>query len=157
MHSISAAQHVAAATAAACLDMHALCVAHSAVLGRAVSTPAQRMHAQQVAEAALMQSRFAYWEHILLHWLWATVLGCLAQLLATCWAVAFWAVLLWRLLHGGGGAMRQAAAGKGQHPAGSRANLVRQWQQLNARVCTPLLSCARRAPWHTRLVCKVKL
>lgn len=105
-------------TGGVCSAVPVLAAVDQAVLGRVVSTPAQQMQAQQAAEAALMQSSFAYWEHILLHWLWAAVLECAGQLLEACWGAAFWAALLWRTLHGGGGTVWLAAAGKGQSPAG---------------------------------------
>lgn len=91
-----------------------------AVLGRVVSTQAQRLQAQRQAEAALMRSSFAYWEHILLHWLWAAALECAVALLEAGWAAAFWAALLWRLLRSGGRQPRQAARDAARHPAGWR-------------------------------------
>jgi len=77
-----------------------LAAIEEAVLGRVVSFPAQRAAAQQQAEAALMRSSFAYWEHTLLHWLWAAALECAARLLEACWVAAFWAALLWRIFRG---------------------------------------------------------
>ena len=77
-----------------------LAAIEQAVFGWVVSSPAQRMAAQQQAEAALMRSSFAFWEHILLHWLWAAALECAALIFEACWVAAFWAALLWRIFRG---------------------------------------------------------
>lgn len=88
-----------------------LAAVEQTVLGAVSSTPAPRQQAQRQAEAALMQSSFAYWEHILLHWLWAAALECAALLVVRVCMAVFWAVLLWRILRGRG----QDCGGKLQH------------------------------------------
>ncbi|KAL4421439.1 hypothetical protein ABPG75_010730 [Micractinium tetrahymenae] len=72
-----------------------LAAAEQAVLGRVVSSAKQRVLARKRAESALLDSSYAYWEHILWLWSWALLAAC-CRLLRRCM----------RRLHGGGCAGR---------------------------------------------------
>lgn len=57
--------------------------AEEAVLGCIVSTAEQRAAAKTQAEKSLMESSYAYWEHILWHWACALLAAC-RRLLGRC-------------------------------------------------------------------------